>query len=274
MRKRRRTKFTWLPGDGTTVTAGAIQQDVVAFSLQVNLGTGTDSALSSGLVSNVIADFNPPEDTGQTSMADSLGSEYLLKRIVGKVFVEAFQEGIVGQATTFTLGEQNSAIVSCGFFVAPYSYDTATRAPNIGQPIGIEGDPHITPYNPNLVQVIREPWIWRRSWLLTPGGSLGAWDYPGAQHQSTIAADFALGAGTFPSNNTGFPGVLDGPHVDAKTARRIRKHERLWFAMQGTLMPEGSTVDPDKWSAFRIRSVVDVRCLGMTRKAHNRSSFE
>lgn len=274
MRRKRRTRYTWLPGDGTSVSSGGVTQDVVGFSLQTNLGTGADSALSSGLVTGVIADFPPLEDQTGTSMADELGSEYLLKRIVGKVFVEATQQGIVGTTTTVTLGDQNTALVSCGFFVAPFAYDPTTRQPDINQPVGISGDPHITPYNPNLIQVIREPWIWRRSWLLTPGGSVGAWQFTETQQQLTLGDGQNLGSGTFPSNNTAYPGVLDGPHIDAKTARRVRKHERLWFALQGTLMPEGDTVDPDKFSNFLIRAVVDIRTLGMTRKARNRSSFE
>lgn len=273
MRRRRKTRYNWIPSDGTAVASGAHHQDFQAFSLQINLGTGADSALSGGLVSNILADFNPAEDDAASALGQSMGSEYLLRRIVGKAFVAI---GATTATANPTRGQaaKSTALVTLGFFVAPFGYVEASGDRNISQPIGIEGDPLVTPYNPQLTITNREPWIWRRSWMLNPFGPSPALQVNNAgAPQFIIATDTDNGV-AFPATNTSYGSVLDGPHIDAKTARRIRKHERLWVAMTAAPYPEGSTIDPDVFAAVRVTSTIDVRCLGVLRRAKNRSSFE
>jgi len=283
-RRRRKTKYTWLPSDGTLITSdlgggNTLEQQLLAFSGSFDITSG----ISDGFVSNVIADFpRSNEDSANESLADVIGSEYFLKRIVGKVFVEANVQAI-GQDQFIAPQDAPSFLLTFGFFVAPYAYEATgptVGLPDIARPVGTlpTADLANAPaYNPQLTGTAREPWIWRRSWLLNPFGNL--WPRTGTvadpfENGIRLNANQQGGAASFPPNNSWYPGVLDGPHIDAKTARRIRKHERLWLAFAGAQYPEGVTLDSDKFQKATMRFVCDVRTLGALRKARNRSSFE
>lgn len=285
-RRRRKTRYTWLPADGTLATldlggGNTLEQQLLAFSGSFTIDPS--EGVSDGFVSNVIADFpRSNEDSANESMADSIGSEYFLKRIVGKVFVEATATGI-NQDQLIAPQDTPAFLLTFGFFVAPYAYELTgptVGLPDIARPIGTDATATLRPapaYNPQLVGTAREPWIWRRSWLLNPFGNL--WPRGGSAavpfgHAVQLNANETGGSASFPPNNAYFPGVLDGPHIDAKTARRIRKHERLWLSFAGCQYPEGSSLDPDHFVAATMKFVCDVRCLGALRKARNRSSFE
>jgi len=286
VRRRRKTRYTWLPADGTLNTkdlggGNTLEQELLAFSGSFQLTAG--NSVSDGFTSSVIADFpRNDDDTTNNSMADTIGSEYFLKRIVGKVFVEANVQG-GGQDQFLAAQDTPSFLVTFGMFVAPYDYQKSgpeVGLPDISRPVGTLASADLVnapQYNPQLVGTAREPWIWRRSWLLNPFGNL--WPRGGTvadpfENGIRINANQQGGAASFPPNNAWYPGVLDGPHIDAKTARRIRKHERLWLSFAGCQYPEGSVLDPDHFQNATMRFVLDVRCLGALRKSRNRSSFE
>jgi len=88
-----------------------------------------------------------------------------------------------------------------------------------------EGNPtaDLAETNPLVQESAEDPWIWRRKWILScvgplevtsvpPAGGLGEW------YQQRL----------WPFNTAGYGSVLDGPHVDQKTGRRIHRQERLY----------------------------------------------
>jgi len=171
---------------------------------QVNVPDGNDSWLnyqqslvfgSGHTISIFPVTFDFPVDpstanVATTSMADFVGSAYILKRIVGKAFC-------VQLAQTETVG---GGLLMCGagFFVA--RADQLTPAAPAGT---------LESFDPLSDNNMMEPWIWRRTWLLgNPADSTG------------IMA---------PSSSAWYGSVMDGPHIDSRVKRRINDDDRLWF---------------------------------------------
>lgn len=173
------------------------------------------------------------------------GQDWLLKRIVGKLFLS------VKQITDTTADNRpRQAVVGAGFFVG--RADDAN--PNV--PDGTQAE-----IDPLGSQNIRQPWIWRNVWQLTDGAA---------------ATLFLPETFTTPNNYAYGVGTENGPHIDAKSARRIRREERLWFVInaygyRGTddLTGPGAAYPFDGQLAFRL----DYRILGAMRKSSNKSTF-
>lgn len=243
MRRRRRTKYTWLPVIGTALEgAGGF---IDKWGRDFIVSGSTDGA---GLVVPLTADLPRNEDivsADEGVLSDAIGQEWFLKRLVGKCFVHFDNPG-AAQASIIK--------VTAGFFVARADAGTATV------PIGATATwaagfaPTVyNAYDPEANATIREPWIWRRTWLLG---------------NPAIVTDTNWPKGIFPAHNAGFSSSLDGPHIDAKTARRISNDDRLWFAASCCTLPLGDAV------GFADASIhLDLRILGALRKAHNRGVF-
>lgn len=273
--RRRKTKYVWLPNQGVDVPSAEDEtQDFVSFTEQVNVTGVANLAPSVGFITNVLEDVPRKEvDNQTTSLADNIGSEYFLKRIVGKVWISTTAEiGNSGQ-TVLAQSDLPSILVTCGFFIAPELPQT-TGSGAQGVPVGPADF-----YNPQLVGAIQQPWIWRRSWIFTAGGSESGFPYlppaGGVGNNIGVGNGSIFGSSSFPSNNVRYGSVLDGPHIDAKTARRVRQHERLFFCSFGHSIPEGRDfVTEGNFQSVHFRVTLDVRCLGALRRAHNKSSFE
>ena len=68
----------------------------------------------------------------------------------------------------------------------------------------------------------------------------------------------------------GHGSVADGPHVDAKTARRVTQDERLWLAVSTVMYPlQYNQATQDGF----VRFFFDYRILAGVRRAHNRGVF-
>jgi len=278
VRRRRKTKYTWLPGDNNPITAGDETINPVPFTINGTITTDlvagvNRSALPVLVVTNVLADFPETDiDAATVSLADEIGSEYFIKRIVGKCFVAVNHEA-AANAQALNKGNK-TVLVTCGIFIAPA--DPA----NIGSPLGNSEDIYQRE-NPQGLQSIRQPWIWRRSWMLNPFGldnSVGTIVIGGIPIQESNVINNPTtggvnGLGTFPPNNALYGSVMDGPHVDAKTARRVRLHERLWVAAAAMTMPEQTIMDPAQTKNINFNVTWDLRVLGALRRAHNRSNF-
>lgn len=138
-----------------------------------------------------------------------IGNAYFLKRIVGK-----FRACIFGQATI--TGAVEHVQLGVGFFVARED-ERAADATGGTLPVGWQavgvGDPNGLNYDPLNADAINQPWIWRRTWILSdPGATL---------------PDKWTG---FPGNTNAGAGTFDGPHIDAKTKRVVPQDHRLWFS--------------------------------------------
>lgn len=260
MRRKRRSKGTWLPTIGSV--AFESEPDIVfsgrAFRLDLDPGTTIVSAITP-ITYDLPVDI---DDTGtaDATMADVVGSEYILRRIVGKCFAVR-QNAFDGNGAD----PGPAVLFGAGFFVARANDDASGGGPDtpIGSATLAERESN---YSPLDVDTIREPWIWRRTWLL------GRSTYPG--FGAPPAGPVAVAATALdgcPSSTMLYGSVMDGPHIDSKSIRRVSQDERLWFIVSAAAFPLG--VDPDPTGEVSIRGYLDYRLFGQIRRAHNRGVF-
>lgn len=230
MRTRRRAKYTWFPNIG--FQGDELRHDFAGFPFSFNcpLATGETGSVA---IFDLIPDTPDLEpSTTADNLVDFIGNEYILKRIVGKCFIWGASSAPTGPT---------DIVVSAGFFVSRFAAD----APQL--PIGATGAAAEIQYAPLNNNCIREPWIWRRTWKI---------QNPGIPVPTGILGTFNGGS------------VSDGPHIDAKSARRIRSDERIFFAVQA-----GNISAADAASGYQLDGFLDYRILGALRKAKNRSAF-
>lgn len=208
--RRRRPKVVWLPPDLTNRlnVAPAVANNpgdsgtlILTFTAPA-LGT-TPSTETFPVVKDAGGGQDPT--VADTTLADLTSSGYRLRRIVGKVNVSIAQD-VAAVAADPTL-----YLVTLGFIILKTQGD-GSSGPLLGA-----GDPR---YSPSSIRGISDPWIWRRSWQLA--------DRAGAAVLSRQL--------TAPISNMEYGGGnLDGPHIDAKTARTVGPDERLF----GVITAEG-----------------------------------
>lgn len=222
-RKRRKASVSWLPvlGQNTGSTDSWLED---AINVQNTVG-------AAGISTNIHAlTVDYPAEAVQSvqveSLSDYQGSGYRLRRIVGKFYC-GMDPDIGDAQTTYPQG----ALVAAGLIVL--RVDTATGAPlRAATPID---------YSPLGRDNVRDPWIWRRTWVLSdPFG----------------ASPVNVAIGLFGQTNMEYGSVYDGPHIDQKTARRIALEERL-FLVVSTAPLRGITPT----TAGRVRYVYEARYL-------------
>lgn len=247
MRRRRRTKYTWLPTIGGDTFPGPGDRDFVFNGITRQLSLPSSGGPTTLDIFPVIAD-NVRDVVGneEGQLVDFVGSTLFLKRIVGKCHVWFQQSNQNGDT-------QPAAVISAGFFIARQHGDQSVGFFPVGLQDGDNVD-DFDEYSPAGQPCIREPWIWRRTWIL--GNNL-------TQLPVTESANGAF----FPATNAS-RSVLDGPHIDAKTARRTQNDERLWFAWQAHSLIGASTL-----SGTSVALHLDCRYLGAVRRQKNRSAF-
>jgi len=245
MRRRHKAKVNWMPvlgsilqdESGDTVHIAARYLGLQASPNASDAGTPQTEAL----VPDYTSQPNDDGSVGQTLRDFTEGQDWFLHRIVGKLHITVKN---VSNATDRSV-VWSRLLVSAGFFVARANDDS-------------EGTPDLVAdeQDPQAIKAIRNPWIWRRTWVLgTPGV------------QSNVS-------GTYPTSNVDYGSVADGPHIDAKSKRRILRNQRLWFAWsirgcdQDFITVSGIADDQPQAEA-----VLDYRIVGAMRKARNVSAF-
>jgi len=275
-RTRRRTKYTWFPMSFMDLGDGRQEALVTGNAFNLSHGTGDTDILT------VIAPLtiDAPMDPSSTGLANTgdlvrqIGQDYVIERIVGKCFVAA---GAV-QTVEGPPFAYSSVDVTCGIFVARVNDEQSGGGINtpIGSATAIE---RISNYSPIHPDTIREPWMWRRTWQL--GNAARTALFTGQNMAFAEGGQNHFGSTPwFPPTNAGYGSVLDGPHVDVKSVRRVRNDERLFFVISShmtdvvtDLRNRGSgalfddTVGPD------IFCRIEFRLLGALRKARNSSTF-
>jgi len=254
MRKRHKPRVTWFPvlgqGSGEAVFPGDSSWGrEVAVDIPVDGGPNL-------FVTPVIWDApQEPDDVASgdtTPLVDFVGNEYLLKRIVGHCFV-SYALGLESNGSNF------GAVVTAGFFVAR-AQDSKISPPGVDAPLGYSGvqaDDNLN-FSPDNVSTVREPWIWRRKWIISNENNVG-------QSNRSIG---------FPAGNFAYGSMADGPRIDSKISRRIGNDDRLWFAIVARTWPTFNTYTfNDSGGADFIEVTLDARVLGTLRKARNRSTF-
>lgn len=257
MRRRRRQRGTWLPTIGSEIAeeVNASGREIIA------LQPGT------GEIATIITELTFDEDQGgddvqtqDTSLADIIGSEYLLRRIVGKIFLHREQISSNG------VDDGPAYLAGAGFFVA--RQNDPSSGGGAQQPIGsaslIERNDN---YSPLEEDTIREPWIWRRTWILGAAGANKASVGTGPQLFVSSTRD---AAGVYPASTALYGSVADGPHIDSRVKRRVSNDNRLWFAVSATAFPLGTEFNN---TTGRLAGYLDYRLFGSLRKARGSSAF-
>lgn len=236
--RRRRRTVTWFPSIGTSAGEGEDDASGREFTVSVPADGTTNVVITALTFDEPKGDDN--SSITETSLSDIIGSSYMLRRIVGKLYAAHN-----GSLTT----DHNAVLFAGGFFVARAADDS--QATGSDQPIGSQSiSERQENYNPLSVDCIREPWIWRRVWLL---GNTNA----------TLQ-----GVSRLPVTTGGFGSVQDGPHIDAQTMRRVTSDERLWFVVAARSFPVGSTLEDTS-----VQGYLDFRILGSIMKDRNRGVF-
>lgn len=222
-RRRKRPAVAWLP------VLGQGEQSARSY-VASSTGVLTGGAIST-TIHALLPDY-PAEAAANVqvqSLADYEESGYRLRRIVGKFFVAYDQDLGVDGVTVYP----ESVLVAAAFIVLKVE-------PSTGAPLQAA-----TPlnYSPLLKENVRDPWIWRRTWLLSDSFANGG--------------QVETGMSEFPRTNAEYGSAFDGPHIDARTARRVSAEERL-FLVVSTQTPGNQLTDN---TAGRIRYVMEARYL-------------
>jgi len=265
--RRRRPKVTWMFSNGTVVADRELQADFNATPFHVRLSFGPDNDIEHTILPlnpfdlPVEADpaFNFSGNIPQASLSDIIGSEYLVKRIVGNCWASAAN-------VSNPSGLENFYVVfGIGIFVA------RADGTDVNRPIG--GDPALAAgldansrsYNPLDAETQREPWMFRRLWVLSPRANPVN---TGTVQQATSEGQMAQ---AFPNTTAGYHGLRTGPFFDVKSVRRVRQDERLWLSVAA--MPAPILETPSIVGSYVVNATFDVRILGALRRAQNRSNF-
>lgn len=233
--RRRKPAVCWLPVSGTE----NLNQQVIAPIISGDVFVAGSGAVQTSFTA-LTFDYGPElllAANELPTLADYQGSAYRLRRIVGKCFISMTQESPLQPPAV----KPAAAIIAAAFIVLRVNEETGTPLLNA------------TPdqYNPLNEDNIRDPFIWRRSWILSNGLSASP-----SQPQW----------GEMPFSNVEYGSAFDGAHIDQKTARVIGPEERLFFVI-GTQSLEAAAVGENS----HIRYVLDYRLLAsMRRTAGNR----
>lgn len=213
-RFRRRRSGVWLPVYGNAVgsTTTDFAQGVVG-----NVPLAGDGSITFDAVP-VTFDYTESAWANQTSQGTQTlhdivsGQEWRLRRIVGKCHNGVYfrlPEGV----GNIPLDTPPAWEVAAGYIVLKTDE---------------EGDPltDLAECNPLIQESADDPWIWRRKWLYRAAGANNM-----AGSAGNVFYDINMASKDFPTSNVQAlgGGVLDGPHIDQKTARVIRRQERLFF---------------------------------------------
>lgn len=205
MARRRRARYNWFPQDPTFYTAGEDTNVATYYWTNINIlgpaGTKEEVLAIPVLPDRTFNDFDAQAE--DLTLRDYVeGQDYVLKRIVGKMWASLGQDN-----------ESRALSVICAMGLAVLPVDDETNAS------ALDTD-DIDPLNPANSQ---NPWIWRRTWIL--GNLL----QPSITH-------------FYPNNIGAYGSVMDGGHVDSRVARRVTREQRLfWIAtarmLEGTAEP-------------------------------------
>lgn len=216
--RRRKPAVAWLPH----VTHNEQAQQVGWWSSSITVAAAANTITTS--IFSLVPDY-PAEAVRATgalpSLADFEESGYRLRRIVGKCFASALQT-----VTSGADSRPENILVGAGFMVL--RVEESTGAPLVAT---------ANHYSPLDNDATRDPWIWRRTWMLENSFS----------NQSSDT--------DWPRSTPEYGSVYDGPHIDAKTARRISAEERLFFIVSTVNVGDTATI------AGSVFVVLDYRVL-------------
>lgn len=233
--RRNKPRVVWLPADfdnrlGSAPLPAGNENDS---SLIIKLFTANplgDPPLTEEIP--IVKDFaaNASVINASSTLSDLENSGYRLRRIVGKLFFA------MAQSSAFEIGEITTCCVTAGFIIRRIANDGSSMASLGSGPTG------------TLISTVSlnnnaDPWIWRRSWLLSN------------KNAAVINTDnFAF------AFNGEYGSVADGPHVDQKTARVVGPEERLFLSVTVSGVDGNAQTPPSA-----VVMIGDLRVLGSMR---------
>lgn len=228
--RRRPKRVVWLPNtteNNSTFITGSVTVPAAAITPSTTI-----HALTVDYPAEAIQAAGPQPP----SVADYVQSGFRIERIVGKFFA-GMQQGVGAAQATYPQG----AVLALGLIVL--RVDELNGAPLRA----------LTPneYSPLVDDNERDPFFFRRSWLLGNGFAVPAPVIPWAYAPRTTME---------------FGSALDGPHIDTMTRRVVRTEERV-FAIVSAMNP-GDAAD----LAGTINYVFDYRMLVTPRVMSNRNN--
>lgn len=244
--RRKGSGGTWFPTLGTR-WGDANPYVEAGFNIDtLSLGESKEDG-PNGLVIPVTKDFTQQPSTSSSLTGPSLrdyveGQEWMLKRIVGSIHVQF--RGPDNTDMSDRAQYWQYAQVSAGFFVA--------RAIE-----GQESDPDLdfAEWDPIALDNIQNPWIWRRTWLLS-------------NFNGNVTRD------DFPIANSNYVGDASGPYIDTKVKRKITREKRLWFALTA-IGWDGNRLDVQSLGPAQgsVTGLLDIRIFGQMRRGKNNGEF-
>lgn len=271
-RTKRRKKFAWFPILGAAnVNEQPDDLNGRTFGIPFD-GSGNSVPLIFPLLPDVQQEVEQIQPDLPGQLVEALGQDYVIERIVGKFFVAA-----TGPADDVETLFPKIVQVSAGLFVARQADDNAGGGPNlpIGAASALEASEN---YSPNTDDNVRRPWMWRRDWILStgrPNQNIAAAPNPWAPVVTNVGIGGLIAFQQAPAtSNIQYGSVLDGPHVDIKSVRRVRSDERLWCAVAVRALDRYFNFpSPTVGAVSEVNGLVTLRVLGALRKTVNRSNF-
>lgn len=245
--KRRKPRVVWLKPTGTLLDSTGVVQNAnenlgaLIFDGLITVGAGATPVLEIPLVLDnptETADTGAPLTVLQTqglNLTQNFG--YRLRRIVGSILICGERPGDSSQDAAHA-----DLLVTAGIIVRRVDEQTGTA---IVQALDA---------NPQLIAQWPDPWIWRRTWILNCAANFQ--NLPGG---ANFNAAGIFGWDRFPISTAHYGDIRSGPHVDAKTARRIGPEERLFLDVGFQGLPIRATDNAQ--TGFNVRMVADLRCL-------------
>jgi len=213
MRRRNKPKVVWLPAvNNNSIDTNARSMWSVA-SVPCPTIVGADATV---LETPIVMD-GPNSDplAPNSTLADIESSGYRLRRIVGKLYL------FLGQSQTSQV--EDLYAITAGFIIRRVDPTTGASLASLAG---------ATEIDPADIDNSMDPWIWRRSWILSNGPDGGP---PGGQPSTDTLAAAVGQAGGGSNYGKQYPGGnLEGPHVDQKTARIVGPEERLFLNVSAT----------------------------------------
>lgn len=219
--RRRRRKVFWFPNPGTNGPGADVDDDDYGIFITQNLDIG--QVTSNVFITDLTFDrpLEEDADVGRDRLQSVVGGEYILRRIVGNCFVS---RGVDAGGPAI-INQKPPVMVTAGFFVAR-SEDSTSEEAGAARPIGAEtAAEQRENYSPGSLSTVREPWIWRKRWILGNPGSVPQ------NLGNTVLNNSVLGLETYPPNNALYPSKHTDASIDARTIRRVSNDNRLWFVV-------------------------------------------
>lgn len=271
-RRTRRRRYTWFPILGTTDPnpEGNDDTDGRTFAVPFD-GSGATNAIAFPLIPDVQTE--PDTAVANTNQIQlSLSSDYVIERIVGKCFV-----AVGAPADDVDAIAPKILLCGVGLFVANQADAQAGGGPNI--PVGAAGIAELLEnYNPLSNDTARQPWMWKRDWILHTGrpdtSALAADENTFGTIVTVVPNVGPVVAAGAPTTNINCGSVMDGPHIDVKVSRRVRSNQRLWcIAAVRSLDRILENANPTSNILGTMKGLINVRVLGALRKPTRQSSF-